>query len=129
MGGQCPRLGSWRIQWGWAKNCRHPWPTGDGLIPRDPQTSEAFGYIAASSYHSHVGCRAELSDEQYRLVDFIYRLLWLSDQRCALAHRRSLSKLNDTQGHAAVLALFQGSIDGRRLNATRIRRMQRMRSD
>ena len=47
MGGQCPRLGSWRIQWGWAKYCRHPWPTGDGLRPRDPQTSEAFGYIAA----------------------------------------------------------------------------------
>ncbi len=33
---------------------------------------------------SHVSL-AELSDEQCCLVDFIYRRLWVSDRRCALA--------------------------------------------
>ena len=68
----------------------------------------AFGALIAAA-HELVGdlCQA------HHLADFAARKM----------HRRSLSKLNDMQGHAAVLALFQGSIDGRRLNATKTRRM------
>ena len=58
-------------------------PTGR-LSSRDPQSSEACGYIAAGLKRSHVSL-AELSDEQCCLVDFIYRRLWVSDRRCALA--------------------------------------------
>ena len=67
-----------------------------------------MGFLIAAA-HELVGdlCQA------HHLADFAARKM----------HRRSLSKLNDTQGHAAVLALFQGSIDGRRLNATKTRRM------
>ena len=49
MGGQCPRLGSWRIQWGCADELSVPLADGGRLSSGDPQTSEAFGYIAAVS--------------------------------------------------------------------------------
>ena len=45
-GWSAPRRGSWRIQWAAPTNCRLRWPTGR-LRSKDPQTSEAFGYIAA----------------------------------------------------------------------------------
>ena len=47
MGGQCPRLGNWRIRWGCADELSAPLAVGGRLSSKDPQTSEAFGYIAA----------------------------------------------------------------------------------
>ena len=76
--------GSWRIQWGCADELSAPWPTGDGSAPETRSHRKPSGYIAAGLKRSHVSL-AELSDEQCCLVDFIYRRLWVSDRRCALA--------------------------------------------
>jgi hypothetical protein len=59
----------------------------------------------------------------HELVGDLCRAHHLAALAARKMHRCALSKLNDTQGHAAVFALFQGSIDGRRLNATKTHRM------